>query len=574
MAYDYRKKAAALKGVHAEGLQEVYREVTTFGEVLQPQPDTLDPANVLKATIEVTVSENPKIRVFQISFPETQMYGLRLINALAAARQRARRNNIFSGQGLFGIMADWEMPDKARKKEPNRPEEALARSHTKAFPNFWPDFVFGDRSDFMAAVTTPDIEDARNYFTLVRGRLMTETEARDLRASFEDKVRLGIYTVSGGKLVGLFGLNGRELSLKIRRQMAKSAYENEVSNKIIISPPYSDKVIKRQRVEYVDRKVSQAGGIVEVSYDKSHVKFDATGDTIREIERVEQDLTHHAIRPELAWLIDRKTGRRYYLDQGLPKGSLNSHKRAQRRLGFLLATSFSDQARDQLPAEMAYHSGGRKQPINEAQIPLLVYMEERMLLQGEVFKAVERRAGYDQTDQRRLQLDLERASLSLGLRARSMARKTVGNPKWYIFTGLAGAVIGFVDGAIIQTVQNQNLVNEVPIPAVSREELETAQQLNFPLLEYLNNNLNKGLRAVEIPAGLESKEALAKVVQYGKRQKLQEELKAELNKTAAFSLSWPLNRGTRDWALFMSGLMAMASGLVKIIRDDLSSLPK
>lgn len=565
MADDYNKKVRYLRGAKTDGLEIVSRGNTTFGDVLQPKPDTPDLANVLSSSIEVTVSENPEIRVFQVRFPETHLHGLRLIKALASARKRSIR----TAQSLSAIMADWNMPDEARSKDPNRDyDKKLAKGHTKAFPNFWPDFVWGDREDFMAAVTTPEIEDVRNYFGLIGKRLMTETEAADLRDRTEDEVRSRTYTLN------YVQIQGSDLGEEYIKQIAEIDFRAAVKTRDVISRPYSDREIRTETTNpNVVRVISQEGGVVKASFDKSYVKYDMTGEKAVEIERFEQDLTEKAITPVIAWLIDRITGQRYYLDQGLGlrRGVLNNHARAERRLGLLLATSFSDRVRDKLPEEMSYHPGGRRQGIFEAQIAMLVYMEERMLLQGEVFKAFERRAGFDQADKRRRQFDFERALLSLSLKAKSaksMVRRTIGTANLYIYGGLLATVVGFGDGLVFQTQQNNNLVRDVPIPEVSREDLETAKRLNLPLLEYLKANLDAGVRVVELPAALESREALATEIQYWERRNLQTELRAKLDEDAALRFSWPLNRGTRDWTLFGGGLLALAGGIGKKIKDN------
>lgn len=98
--------------------------------------------------------------------------------------------------------------------------------------------------------------------------------------------------------------------------------------------------------------------------------------------------------PHLMWATSKDDGERFYLMSGIPAsltGNLDS--RFNRRLGLILATALSPLQRDALPTNIALEKDGRKQPMREAQLPLLVDMFDTLLLRSDLFRNIEKSTG-------------------------------------------------------------------------------------------------------------------------------------------------------------------------------------
>jgi hypothetical protein len=372
----------------------ILRVEAPLGKILRMGKDPVDQLDLPSQKADLAVFDGGDCHIFSVYLPGMTLSRERLVRLLTQARPR-QDGFIYGGQGVGGIIADWKIIDSPEIKENQR----LIEGHAGALRQKWTDFVYGDRVPFMRGVSAPTQYELDYDFNYVKSYLRTKAQAeKDLE---KELAKLESFEFRSKHTVGFvenkITLDITQLPPEYRESLTKQATEYSSSLGVVIDPDSEVGLIfKRQdfgRI-YNDVLIYHVGnGLVEVKIGDSWKRFDANGDEVVEVDSYYVPTEQQAMIPWLVWKRSKDQPKREYLDKLEPDMlGLEIDPRANKRLGFILGTALSDSVRDKLPDRLSL-GGDVTQGMLEPQIPLLVYMLDKMLLQGEFFERVEQFSG-------------------------------------------------------------------------------------------------------------------------------------------------------------------------------------
>jgi hypothetical protein len=372
----------------------ILRVEAPLGKILRMGKDPVDQLDLPSQKAELAVFDGGDSHIFSVYLPEMTLSKERLVRLLTQARPR-HDGDIYGGQGVGGIIADWKIIDSPEIKENQR----LMEGHAGALKQKWTDFVYGDRVPFMRGVSAPTQYELDNDFNYVKSYLRTKSQAekeleKELAKLESTEFRFN-HTV--GYIDNKLTLDITQLPPEYRESLTKQTIEYSSSRGVVIDPDSDAGLIyKRQDLGRIfnDVLIYHVGnGLVEVKIGDSWKRFDVNGDEVVEVDSYYIPVEQQAMIPWLVWKRAKDQPKREYLDKLEPDSlGLEIDPRANKRLGFILATALSDTVRDKLPERLSL-GGDVTQGMLEPQIPLLVYMLDKMLLLGEFFERVEQFSG-------------------------------------------------------------------------------------------------------------------------------------------------------------------------------------
>jgi hypothetical protein len=357
-----------------------------LGEVLERRSVKGDNLDLLTQRTEVQAFELPEAFVYRVNFPNTPIYTQRLIDLLHQATPYALdKEDVPFTAGA--IRADWEIEKLANGAE-------LAAMHSGAIKIKWEQFMAGDRHTFLAALLMHDEKAIHRVLNSGAAYKATPAAVEAKKQAERSHARTIKYTLNNStKYNAPYEIGFDALSTEMQDFiLARSdlGYFGKVIQSDEIGPLDTSGYSSYGREQYIEHL---GNGVLKVSSEDSWATYD-----INQIPAVERERhivvdESQMMIPSLVWARSKSEEKRVYLDNiELPDFLQPADPRSNLRLGFVLATALSERVRGKLPREIGLPGSDIKQEMHEPQVPLLVYMFDRMLLEGRFFSDIERKS--------------------------------------------------------------------------------------------------------------------------------------------------------------------------------------
>lgn len=354
-----------------------------LGEIIERTNAPGDRLNLLSLPTQVSVFNLPSSRIFIVDFPDAEFHGNRFIDLLNQARRQKPEKTPDSRLYLSGCVDDWQMPDKFAASPQG---DDLYQRHMRAMPQPFKVFNISDRRKFLYAALPVSQLESENFIQRQLEDLLTAQMANTHVQKAEERCGNASIGVSRIKMSHSrsFQISTQipfaDLSQTSKAIIIESARLASLRGYTVIDPKMEPSILSQGFAGYrhhLPYSVSHlGGGTVEISYGKSKAKYNFRGKWRQPILLDLKEQQDYYILPRQVWAVSKQTGQRLWLDEDLPD-QLNEgvDPRANIRLGFILAAVLSDE-RDLLPDRLSLTPGGYRQPLKEAQMPVLLYLRE------------------------------------------------------------------------------------------------------------------------------------------------------------------------------------------------------